>query len=207
MALTSSKAMWQRLARTSACELGRQLFEAWRVSSTGLASYLPSRAVTGRRIRPSGPASTRLSWCSGCGGVDASEPNTSELWRTSHIGGWTGERQGPRVKAIGARQQPVRRGRRPAAQPRPSQRKRRHHEHEACGTEAHQRRNPTPFEAEQRNHPGRHHLPDRIMLRRGRDARCRGDHLGSMGGDRGAVTSSNSGQHKHERRERAYLVL
>ena len=91
------------------------------------------------------------------------------------------------LRPSGARQRPVRQGGRPALQPRASRRKRRDHEHEACGTEAHQRRDPPPFEAEQRNHPGRHHLPDRIVYRRGGDAWFRGGYLGPLGRDRGTV--------------------
>lgn len=62
------------------------------------------------------------------------------------------------------------------------------HEHEACGTEAHQRHDPPPFETEQRNHPRRRHLSDRIMLRGRRDARRRGGRLDPVGRDRGTVT-------------------
>nr|DAY13898.1 MAG TPA: hypothetical protein [Caudoviricetes sp.] len=96
---------------------------------------------------------------------------------------------GPRVKAIGSNAA-ARQGeaRRPPTQPRPSQRKRRHHEHEACSTEAHQRRDLPPFETEQRNHSRRHHLPDRIMLRGGRDAWFRGGYLGPVGDAGGTVT-------------------
>lgn len=43
------------------------------------------------------------------------------------------------LRPSGARQQPARRGRRPTAQSRPLWRKRRHHDHEACGVGAHQR--------------------------------------------------------------------
>ena len=84
------------------------------------------------------------------------------------------------LRSSGARQWPVRRGRHPATQTKPW-RKRRHHEHEACDTGAHQCCDPPLFETEQRNHPRCRHLPDRIMPRRCRDARFRGGYLGPVG--------------------------
>ena len=101
------------------------------------------------------------------------------------------------LRPSGARQQPVGRGRRPTAQPRPSRKRVDHCEHEARGTEAHQRHDPPPFEAEQRNHPRRRHLPDRIVLRGGRDARFRSGYLDPVGDAGSTVTPRNSDKHKH----------
>lgn len=68
-----------------------------------------------------------------------------------------------------------------------------HYEHEACGTEARQRPlDSPPFEAEQRNHSGRHHLPDGVMSRCCRDARFSGGYLGPVGRAGGTVTPRNS---------------
>lgn len=88
-----------------------------------------------------------------------------------------------------------------------TRRKREHHDHEACGTGAHQRRAPPPFEEEQRNHPGRHHLPDRIMLRGHRDARFRSGYLVPVGCDRGTVTHRNSDNANTRGREGSHHVL
>lgn len=92
------------------------------------------------------------------------------------------------LRPSGARQWAARLGRRSTAQPRPSRRKRRHYEHEACGTEAPPPPDPPPFEEEQRNHPRRHHLPDRIVLRCDRDARFRSGYLGPVGDAGSTVT-------------------
>nr|DAN72602.1 MAG TPA: hypothetical protein [Caudoviricetes sp.] len=118
-----------------------------------------------------------------------SETNAPYCGRRLTLVGWTGGHRRPRVKAIGSKTV-ARQGeaRRPATQPRPSQRKRRHHKHEACGTEARQRCDPPPFEAEQRNHSRSHHLPDRIVLRGGWDAWFRGGYLGPVGGAGSTVT-------------------
>lgn len=87
---------------------------------------------------------------------------------------------------------------RPTTRARPSQkRKRRHYEHEARGTAPPAHPDPPPFEEEQRNHPGRHHLPDRVMFRRCGDARFRSGYLGSVGDAGGTVTPRNSPATKH----------
>lgn len=146
--------------------------------------------------------------CSGGDGVTCREPTPQIVVDVSP---WWGGRASIGVLELrpsGARQQPDRRGRRPAAQPRPSRRKRRHHEHEACSTEAHQRRDSPPFEAEQRNHSRCRHLPDRIVLRGGRDARFRGGYLGPVGCAGGTVTPPAIQNNTNIRgRKEAYCVL
>nr|DAQ96702.1 MAG TPA: hypothetical protein [Caudoviricetes sp.] len=117
---------------------------------------------------------------------------------------WTGERWGTRVEAIGGKTA-ARWGEvgRHTRQVRSSQGKRRDHDYEACGTSQQQRCYPPPFEAQQRNHPRRRHLLDRIMLRGRRHARCRGGHLDPVGRDRGAVTRTaipNSANARGKRR-------
>ena len=166
MALTSSKTMRQT---TPPSPMGRSA----RIGSAGVSWGVCSR----------GGIAFSVSWLHGmegaaicallphppfvafwCGGPMALWTNIPELWRTSHLGGVDGRASGPlELRPSGAR-------RRPATQPKPSQRKRRHHDHAACGTEAHQRCDPAPFEEEQRNHPGCHHLLDRIVSRGRRDA-------------------------------------
>lgn len=172
-----------RSARIGTCELGRPL-----VSSVGLASCPPSRDRTGRRTRPYA-ALHPMFWC---GGLTCREPNPG-VWWTSHPGGVDGGSIGAlELRSSGARQRPVKRGRRPAPQLRPSRKRADHYEHEACGTEAHQRCDSPPLEAEQRNHSGRRHLPDRIVSRSGRDARFRGGYLGPVGCAGSTVTPRNS---------------
>lgn len=138
------------------------------------------------------PSPIRLSWCSGVMG-----------WRvgnqTPECGGrltpvvWTGEHRRPRVKAIGSKTA-ARQGEatRPAAQPRQSRRKRRHHDHEARGITPLTPPDPSPFEAEQRNHSRRRHLLDRIMSRCDRHSECRGGYLGPVGDAGGTVTPAIS---------------
>lgn len=116
--------------------------------------------------------------------------------------GGRGEHRHPRVKAIGSKAVARQTGQTPStAQPRPSRRKRRHHEHEARGSEAHQRCDPPPFEAEQRNHSRRRHLPDRIVSRCDRDARFRGGYLGPVG-DTGSTVTPPQFRTTHNIRER-----
>ena len=172
-------------ARIGVCELGRPLL--------GLTSCPLSRDRTRRRTRPH-MAFHPMFWGDG---LTCLNPTPQIVADVSPPGVDRGTTGALKLRPSGARQRPVRRGRRPTAQPRPSQRKRRHYEHEARGTEAHQRRDPPPFGAEQRNHPRRHHLPDGVMFRGGRDARFRSGYLGPVGDAGGAVTPRNSGKHKH----------
>lgn len=136
--------------------------------------------------------------CSGGDGVDVSRDRHPDCGGRLTPVGWTGEHRRPRVKAIGSKTIARRTGQ---TLPQHNQdhhgERRGHHEHEACGTKVHQRRDPPPFEAEQRNHPRRRHLPDRIVLRRCRDARFRGGYLGPVGHAGSTVTPRNSWQHKH----------
>ena len=183
------------LRRTSLL-LGLVEVEARVASSTGPASHPPSRDRTGRRMRPyaahypSAFHDVLVRWLTCPDPPLRSVTDVSPRW-----GGRATDRR-PRVKAIGSKTA-TRQGRCPVTQPEPSQRKRRHYEHEARSTTQQQRCDPPPFETEQRNHPRRHHLPDRVMLRRDRDARLRGGHLGPVGCDRGTVTPRNSSKHKH----------
>ena len=130
--------------------------------------------------------------CSGGDGLTCRGPTHQSVTDVSPWKGGQASIGALELRPSGARQWPVRRGRRSTAQPRPSLRKRGHHEHEARGTEAHQRRDPPLFEAEQRNPPGRHHLPDGVMFRGCRDARFRSGYLGPVGDDGGTVTPRNS---------------
>lgn len=118
------------------------------------------------------------------------------MWRTSHPWVWTDGRRGLRVEAIGSKTAPRQTGQTPSNTIQTMERGV-DHEHEACGTAGHQRCDPPPFEAEQRNHSRRHHLPDRIMLRGHRNTGHCGGRLDPVGRDRGTVTPRNSGKHKH----------
>lgn len=171
-------------ARVGTYELGCPLLGVRRVSSIGLASCPPFRDRTGRRARLY--AARHCMFCGG--GLMCREPMPQIVADVSPWRGGQVSIGALELRSLGARQQPARQGRCSTTRPGPSQRKRRHHEHGACGTEEHQRRDPPPFEAEQRNHPRRHHLPDRIVFRGGRDARFRGGYLGPVGRAGGAVT-------------------
>lgn len=149
----------------------------------------------------------RLLWRSGVTGLTCLDPTHRSVADVSPPGCGQGEHQGPRLEAIGSKTTAPTDGAY-APQHKPNHGgKRRHHEHEACGTEAHQRCDPPPFETEQRNHPGRHHLPDSVMLRRCGDARCRGGHMGPVGRTRGTVTPRNSDNTNSRGRERYAYVL
>ena len=126
--------------------------------------------------------------CSGGDGLTCREPTHHSVANVSLR--WCGQASigALELRPSGARQRPARRGRRSTAQPRPSRRKRRHHDHETCGTEAHQCCDPPRFETEQRNHSGRRHLPDGVVFRGGRDARFRGGYLGPVGRAGSTVT-------------------
>lgn len=89
------------------------------------------------------PITHRLSWCSGGDGLTYRGTSTSERDERLTLVVWTGERRGPRVKGVGSK----------TAAPHHN---RDHHmergdnyDHEARGTEAHQRCDPPPFEEEQ----------------------------------------------------------
>ena len=165
---------------------------SWCSCSSGLGESLPLDRHRILRFAIARDGGCDHTWpvtrCSGGDGLTCREPIPQIVADVSPW--WCGQAAigALELRPSGARQWPVRWGRRSTAQPRPSRRKRGHHEHEARGTEAHQRRDPPPFETEQRNHPRRYHLPDGVMSRRCRDARFRGGYLGPVGDAGGTVT-------------------
>ena len=136
--------------------------------------------------------------CSRGDGMACREPTHHSVADVSPRWGGQASTGALELRPSGARQQPARVKQGAQQHKQDHHRERgRHHDHEACGTEAHQRCDPPPFEAEQRNHSGRRHLPDRIMSRRCRDARFRSGYLGPVGDSGSTVTSRNSDNTQH----------
>lgn len=122
------------------------------------------------------------------GGLTCREPTLRTVADISPCGCGQASIGALELRPSGARQRPVRRGRRSTAQPRPSRRKRRYHEHEARSIAPPTGPDPPPFETEQRNHSRCRHLSDGVMFRCGRDAWFRGGYLGPVGDAGGTVT-------------------
>nr|DAK32107.1 MAG TPA: hypothetical protein [Caudoviricetes sp.] len=125
--------------------------------------------------------------CSGGDGVTCREPTPPRLWRTSHLWVWIGEHRCHRVKAIGSKTA-ARQAERLLHTTIKTTTGRESRYYEARDATSPTQPSRAPFEAEQRNHPRRHHLPDRIMSRRDRDARFRSGYLGPVGDAGSTVT-------------------